>query len=181
VFAPLEASKWWDEVAQRILASARCPRPEGTTTMRAFAVFVASPARCQRRCDLPAPSAGERLLRRFLPVGRCRAFPWRHTGGKRELCTKSAGERLRGSDYQQPRRKGAFGGVSNCGTAESVSAVDAGPVARPEDALTTEVDVSGGVGFDRQSYSCRSQSPRDEIAISVAHPQETVTPDPSCA
>jgi hypothetical protein len=44
------------------------------------------------------------------------------------------------------------------------------PVARPANALATEIDLSGGEGFERQSYACRSQSHRDEMAISAAQP-----------
>jgi hypothetical protein len=41
--------------------------------------------------------------------------------------------------------------------------------------------MSGGEGFEQQSHSCRSQSHRDEMAISAAQLQERVTSDPLCA
>jgi hypothetical protein len=59
-----------------------------------FRVCAASPAPSYRRRDLPAPLAGERFLRRFSPLGRCRGFrfPQHHAGGKELFVPKRRSE-----------------------------------------------------------------------------------------
>jgi hypothetical protein len=59
---------------------------------------------------------------------------------ERSPCTKSAGERLPGSDSEQPRRKGLFGSVSSFGTTESASASDVNPDEQDTKDLDTRVN-----------------------------------------